>query len=297
MAGYDEVENLSCQLRVGHVLPPLPIAGLNHDAESVCGISVLAPPSSDNSEDKLSQRRQALGKREVTRRLLSKELEVWRNRVVVVTENRHEGDFEHHQTDVACDVNRFTPFRRRPPLLKELGVNACHHRSHAANGALRERRLDHPPLARPVLAVARNEVIPERQGNALHDQSFSWIVQPIPTKDVLTIFRSADDIDDASIDSRAKDVPVTLKVPFHPMEKIFRRAKMLGRPKWNQAALRLPLHNHRASVLFPRATELLKIVKGQFCHAVDLRATRENRRRASEQYAEVFDDSFGAGHA
>jgi hypothetical protein len=116
-------------------------------------------------------------------------------------------------------------------LLKEFGVDACHHRSHAAGGALRERRLDHPPLARPGLAVARNEVIPERQGNALHDESFSWIVQLIPTKDVLTIFRSADDIDDASIDSRAKDVPVTLKFPFHRMEKIFPRAKMLGRPK------------------------------------------------------------------
>ena len=87
------------------------------------------------------------------------------------------------------------------------------------------------PLARPGLAVARSKVIPKRQGNALHDQSFSWIVQPIPTKDVLTIFRSADDIDDASIDSRAKEVPVTLKVPFHRMEKIFPRAEMLGRPK------------------------------------------------------------------
>jgi hypothetical protein len=126
-------------------------------------------------------------------------------------------------------------------LLKELGVDARHHRAPAANRALRERGLDHAALTRPGLAVARDEVIPERQGNALHDQSFSQIIQPIPPKDVLAIFRGADDIDDASIDSRPKDVPVALNVLVHPKEMITRRAKMLGRSRWNQAARRLRL--------------------------------------------------------
>jgi hypothetical protein len=142
--------------------------------------------------------------------------------------------------------------------------------------------LDHAPLAPPGLVVARDEVIPERQRIALHDQSFSWKFKPIPPKDVLAIFLSADRIGDASVDSRPEDVAVALKVLVHPMEQFVSQVKLFCRSGWNQATLRLRLIQGHTTDPIPKSGEtsenrkeaMLAKAVDSFRMAVEKKSTR-----------------------